>query len=296
MSAAPSAYVVQFPHPGAEHVSRVDDMPWNVADHKRKFLISSGRCVDAAGRLSREELVFWGEWEAPSHIERRWTASGRLPRALHRPYWTTPTNASFRQNTDPWVWGDRMMYSNCKQIVGPQRRATSMQRLTAGSVICFGSTIGQAFCLDTVVVVASAEPWVPANARALEVDDAFIACTADSVVTRPTDGQLGLKLYRGATVETPIKGMYSFAPALMADHPSERFAIPAVTLPGLINPASRQSTWGSRRPLDSGRVRAAWSALADQVLESGLVLGVSFAVPEHRAGRHPVPTGARVSC
>jgi len=260
-------------------------MPWNVADHKRKFLVSPGRGVDASGRLSTEELVFWGEWEAPSHIERRWLASGRLPRALHRPYWITPENTTFRQNTDPWIWGEHMIYSNCKQIVGPTRQATSMQRLSPGSVICFGSTIAEEFCLDTVLVIASAEPWVPANARVLDVDDAFVTCTADSVVTRPTDGQLELTLYRGATVENPIDGMYSFAPALMADHPSARFARPSVTLPGLINPASRQSTWGSKRPLDAAEVHTAWRAVADQVLASGLVLGVSFAVPERRDGR-----------
>ncbi len=296
MSTRPSVYFVQFPHPGAERLPRVDEMPWNVGDHRRKFLVSPGRCVDASGRLSTEELVFWGEWEAPSHVERRWPASGRLPRALHHPYWTTPKNTSFRQNTDPWIWGEHMIYSNCKQIVGPDRKATSMQRLTEGSVICFGSTIGQEFCLDTVLVIASAEPWVPANARTLDVNEAFITCTADSVATSPMDGRLTLTLYRGATIDNAIEGMYSFVPVLMTDHPSKRFARPSVTVPGLINPASRQSTWGSKRPLDFTRVHDAWRAVADQVLASGLVLGVSFALPERRGGQDVVPSGGRNSC
>ncbi len=57
-----------------------------------------------------------------------------------------------------------MIYSVCKQITGPDRTPTAMQRLTPGSVICFGSTIDQEFCLDTVFVVASAEPWTAASA------------------------------------------------------------------------------------------------------------------------------------
>jgi hypothetical protein len=43
-----------------------------------------------------------------------------------------------------------MIYSACKQIVGPDRLRTSMQDLPIDSVICFGSTIDYAFCVDTV--------------------------------------------------------------------------------------------------------------------------------------------------
>jgi hypothetical protein len=172
-----TGFFVQFPHPGGEHNPPTDDMPWNTADHRRKFLVAPGRHLEGDDRIRKGELVFWGEWEPPSRVERRWPASGRLPRALHRPYWLEPTTRGFRQNTDPWVWGDRMIYSNCKQITGPQRRPTSMQRLTRGSVICFGSTIDGEFCVDTVFVIASAEPWVPAEAADLDVDEAFKTCT-----------------------------------------------------------------------------------------------------------------------
>ena len=271
-------------------------MPWNVANHRRKFLTAPGRYVDAADQLSAAELVFWGEWEAPSRVEQRWPTAGRLPRALHRPYWTTPGPAEPRQNTDPWVWGEHMIYSNCKQTVGPNRHATSMRRLTPGSVICFGSTIHNEFCLDTVFVVASAEPWVPANAHQLDLSDAFIACTADALAVGAADGHLELTLYRGATVDAPIDGTYSFAPASMADYASGRFARPAIRVPELINPDSRQSTWGSKRQLDPSRVRAKWQDVVDQVLDSGLVLGVHFQVPRHQDTHHPLPAGARSRC
>ena len=270
-------------------------MPWNVAGHRRKFLVASGRYADGTGGLAVAELVFWGEWEPPSRVERRWPASDRLPRVLHRPYWTTPGTTGHRQNTDPWVWGEQMLYTNCKQIVGPDRRATSMQRLTPGSVICFGSTIGEDFCLDTVFVVGSAEAWIPAKARALDLSEAFVTCTADSVVASPTDAHLELTLYRGATVDAPIEGMFSFAPARRADDAHQRFARPAVRVAGLINPANKQSTWGSKRPLEGEQVREAWQALVRQVLARDLVLGVSFEIPTHLPGDY-VPAGGRGRC
>jgi hypothetical protein len=100
----------------------------------------------------------------------------------------------FRQNTDPWVWGDRMIYSNCKQVFGPERRPTFMQRLTQrltrGSVIRFGSTIDGEFCVDTVFVVASAEPWVPAEVADLDVEDAFKTCTGGPITAGRRDAYL----------------------------------------------------------------------------------------------------------
>jgi hypothetical protein len=303
-------FFVQLPHPGGEHHPATDDMPWNVGPHRRKFLIAPGRYVDAAEQLAAAELVFWGEWEPPSHVEQRWPASGRLPRVLQRPYWITPATAEPRQNTDPWVWGEQMLYSNCRQTVGSNR--TSMQRLTSGSVICFGSTPGGEFCIDTVFVIASAEPWLPANARQMHVNEAFVTCTADALVACSADpcsgcapkaaangacdGGVELTLYRGATVDAPVDGMYSFAPASIADRPSMRFGRPSIRLPDLINPANRRATRGSRRPLPPDQVGAAWRSLVDQVLGAGLLLGVSFETPQHR-GRGRVPgAGERNRC
>lgn len=53
---------VQFPHPGGEHNPPDHEMPWNVAGHRRKFLIAPGDYVDAADRHDDVEVVFWGEW------------------------------------------------------------------------------------------------------------------------------------------------------------------------------------------------------------------------------------------
>lgn len=276
-----TAFFVQFPHPGGEHHPPIDDMPWNVSDHRRKFLVAPGRYLGDDDRVADGDLAFWGEWEPPSRIERRWPADGRLPRAMHRPYWSGPATDGVRQNTDPWVWGDRMLYSNCKQIIGPQRRPTSMQELTPGSVICFGSTIDGDFCVDTVLVVASAEPWVPADAEDLRIDDAFKICTGQSLTTTSRDAHLRLTLYRGATVDDPVEGMFSFVPARRADEVDPRFCRPSVRVPGRINPASWQSTWGSKRPLPVNAIRDAWGSIREQVLARDLLLATRIRTPSN---------------
>jgi hypothetical protein len=290
-----TACFVQFPHPGEEHKPPAGDMPWNVAGHRRKYLLAPGRCLDAEDRLGDADLVFWGEWEPPSRVERRWARCGRLPRALHRPYWVRPAAGGSRQNTDPWVWGERMLYSNCKQISGPERRPTSMQLLAPGSVVCFGSTLDGEFCLDSVIVIAGGEPWVPADVAGLGVDEAFVVCTVGAITASRTDAQTRLTLYRGATLDDPVEGMYSFVPAMRADARDPRFARPAVRVPGMVNPASRQSAWGSRRPLPVAVVRDGWEAVRHQVLAAGLVLAVWLETPPEGAAE-ALPAASRARC
>jgi hypothetical protein len=291
-----AATFVQFPHPGAEHNPASDDMPWNVDAHRRKFLLAPGHYIDADDHVGEADLVFWGEWEPPSRIERRWPANGRLPRALHRPYWSRPATRGFRQNTDPWVWGERMLYSNCKQTFGPERRRTCMQELRAGSVICFGSTIDGEFCLDTVLVVECAQPWSPGEIASLDVDEAFRTCTGDPIAAGCTGTDAELTLYRGATADDPVEGMFSFVPAMRADAQDARFARPPLRIPGLINPANRQSTWGAKRPLPPRTVQEAWCAVRHQVLAAGLLLAVRLPTPPKRAEDAELPAGARERC
>lgn len=294
------AYFVQFPHPRDEPpargfiwvpvtqsrhhrdeaIPRGRVMPWNTGSHCRKFLISAGRYIDDRHDVRAGELLFWGEWEPPSDIVTTWRAGGRLPRALHRPSWFRPPVEASRQNTDPWVWGDCMLYSNCKQA-----RVDSLQRLTRGSVVCFGSTFGDDFCVDTVLVIASAEPWDPADHDGIDADEAFQVCTAASLAAG--DGcspDTGLALYRGATPEDPVDGMYSFVPAMPATTPYPRFARPPVRLPGLINTKSTRSPRGSARPLAASTARQAWASVRRQVLDAGLTLAVHLDTPPVKTG------------
>jgi hypothetical protein len=111
------------------------------------------------------------------------------------------------------------------------------------------------------------------------MDAAFTTCTLDSLNT----GSEGFDyrdfaLYTGATRTDPVEGMFSFAPCRPAGD-GGRFARPPIRLPGLVNPASRQSTFGSHRPLTVGRIRTAWEDIRGQVLAHDLLLGTRFETP-----------------
>ena len=125
-----------------------------------------------------------------------------------------------------------------------------MKRLTPGSVICFGSTVGGQFCVDTVFVVHSATPWTPHDADAVERDEAFLTCTAGSLCTHQDTIDQPLTLYRGATFDDRVEGMYSFVPAKTIDSAEPRFERPAIHIPEAINPSSRQSTAGIETRMD----------------------------------------------
>ena len=104
------------------------------------------------------------------------------------------------------------------------------------------------------------------------------------------------RLYRGATAEDPVHGMYSFVPALPIGDETPRFARPAVRLAGLINPASKQSPRGSKRPLPMSTVRDAWEAIRHQILATGLVLAVKLDTPLELAVNTVVPASRRTQC
>jgi hypothetical protein len=110
------------------------------------------------------------------------------------------------------------------------------------------------------------------------------------------DAHVSLTLYRAATLDRPVSGMFSFVPARRADDPAPRFPRPAIGIPGLINPANRQSTWGSKRPLDIGAVRTAWCAVKEQVVEAGLLVAVSLEAPPREGTAEPVRATERSRC
>jgi hypothetical protein len=217
------AFFVQFPHPGREHHPAGSAMSWNRGQHGRKFLLATGRYADAAGAPRDGTVAFWDEWEPPSKIVTRWNEAGALPRALHRPFWFRPTGNDCWQNTDPWVFGDRMIFSNCRQAT-PRGRPNAMQSLIRGSVVCFGSAIGGKFCVDTIMVIASVEAWAPASRADVGAGDAFQTCTASLPCSDESRQLARLSLYRGATIDDPVNGMYSFVPTLPANQRYPRFA------------------------------------------------------------------------
>lgn len=280
-----SPVFVQFPHPGTEHNPRnLYRQPWNRCDHRRKFLLSDGRYVAKDGSLCDAPLAFWGEWEAPSYIKERWSRKGSLPRFLHTPVWEYPTNSDPRQNTDPWVFGDCFRYSNCKQL-----RQSALMRLAPGSIILFGSGSRRdgSFAIDTVFVVADSIRFSPAEPP--ETDDAFRVCTIELLRTSG-DASKQFMLYRGATYEARINGMYSFVPCRRADSEIVRFPRPPVALPlCCVNPSSTQSPNGAGRPRTMAELVDVWEIVREQVLKADCLLGVHFSTPRLDHGPTDAP-------
>ena len=129
--------LVQFTHPGKEH--EPDDgllKRWNKRPrpHKRKFLKQNGRYL-AGGKVAEGKVLFWGEWEPESTVERKIDEPIlRGPRFIYEPYYVVPRSYNGLENTDPFVFGEQFHYTVCKQ-----RTFTQLRHLLPGSVILFGS-------------------------------------------------------------------------------------------------------------------------------------------------------------
>jgi hypothetical protein len=276
---------VQFPHPGQEHnPGKANRQPWNRGEHRRKFLLSDGRYIASDGTLRDALLVFWGEWEAPSYIKKEWSPEGSLPRFLHVPVWEHPVDSEPRQNTDPWVFGDCFRYSNCKQD-----SQSALRRLVPGSILLFGSASRRdsTFVIDTVFVAGARCPFSPVEPP--ETDDAFRVCTIESLGVSGGAGKRYM-LYRGATYEAPVDGMYSFVPCRRADREEIRFSRPSIVLPPrYVNPSSTQSPSGAGRPYAVAEVRELWEKVRKQVIVAGCHLGVHFSTPhfDHNPTEEP---------
>ncbi len=242
-SSAGPWYFVQFPHPGQEHNPKnTTRQPWNTREHRRKFIQSDGRYVGGNGSQCAASLVFWGEWEAPSYVVRTWRREG-LPRFLHKPVWERSTSSAHRQNTDPWVFGDHFLYSNCRQ---PSQAA--LRQLTSGSVILFGSNLGGIFAVDTVFVVSDSLKYSVFEPP--DTDDAFRVCTIEAIRMSDEYARNRFTLYKGATYKAPTNNMFSFVPCRVADQEGARFSRPQISLASCyLNPLAQG-------PKNAGKPRA----------------------------------------
>ena len=161
-----SCCFVQFPHPGREaRLGRKGGGGWSTlaATHARKFMQARGEWIEAGGCLRSGDLWAWGEWEAQSQLVRRLRRPDTLthPECLWRPCYTIPYGGwEGLHNTDPFIFGERILYSNCKQASSPCLRS-----LDRGSVIAFGSRKAGQWVLDTVLVVADFVDYSTASAR-----------------------------------------------------------------------------------------------------------------------------------
>ena len=281
---------VQFPHPGPEHKpDRSGKKGWNTLRHRhaRKFMEFSGRWTGEDGSAGSGSLRAWGEWEAESELIRELPQpdqGSQYPRYLWRTFYIPKDNYRLLHNTDPFIFGERFLYSNCGQ-----RKTPSLTHLERGSVIAFGSGKKVAgewkWALDTVFVVADSLMYAASEVRQVLTDatsEVFLAVTGDPIMARE---KASFRLYFGATPEDPVDGMYSYFPAMPAQGDTG-FPRPLIELPSeYLNPRAFRSPKGVRSTRTSEELRCIWNSLATQTLEYGLVLGTHAALPERRKGR-----------
>ena len=163
-----------------------------------------------------------------------------------------------------FIFGPRFLYSNCGQLAKPGLRA-----LGPDSVVAFGSGKGIAgerrWMVDTVMVIAGSVEYGAGETReALSglADEAFIEVTAGPIAANEEGA---FRLYRGATPDDPVDGMFSFFPAMPAEGESG-FPRPVLDLPAeYFNPRSWQAPKGLWRDRSSDELRGLWGSLVAHV-------------------------------
>ena len=276
---------VQFPHPGREHEpDRDGGKTWNKSNrsHRRKFMRFRGEWIERDGGKRTGDLYAWGEWEPESELIRELhqpVGDSQYPRYLWRPYYMPKNDYQGLHNTDPFIFCERFLYSNCGQGSKP-----GLTRLGDGSIIAFGSgkeIMGERrWMLDTVLVVKDSVEYCPPEAStALDEwapEDAFWVATGGLL----TDSG---RLYRGATPDDPVDGMFSFFPAIPAGSDGG-FSRPLIDLPSdYFNARNWQAPKGLWRDRTAEELHGLWYSLVSQVRAKGLVLGTYAEPPECRA-------------
>lgn len=276
-------HVVQFPHPGGEHGPDEEGgtrRRWQdgSAPHRRVFMLGHGTWRRGAGGPAparRGDVTLWGEWEADSAVGPAPSPVPGGPRWLHRPLFlgAVAAPAGVPQNTDPFVFGERFLYTFCRQS-----RNAALRGLGRGSVVLFGSALDGHFVLDTVLVVAGLlrhgrEDY--ATVAAPRTDPVFRATTLDPMYAweRTARGTL----YFGATPADPVAGMFSFAPCLAADPPAS-FTRPRIELPGIVEPGLADEARAVSLP-SLGAATEIWEEVVRQVAGAGLALCTALNVP-----------------
>ena len=281
---------VQFSHPGREHEpDPCGGKGWNTYDstHGRKFMEFCGRWIEEDGSARSGSLRAWGEWEAESDLvcELNQPCQDSLyPRYLWHPYYVPKDDYERLHNTDPFIFGERFLYSNCGQRRGS--KSSGLTHLGRGSVIAFGSgkeIAGERkWLLDTVLVVADSFTYTAPEARRALADaapEAFLTVTGGPIVDNE---EASFRLYMGAAADDPAEGMFSFFPAMPA-HGDAGFPRPLIDLPSeYFNPRSWQAPKGLWRERTSEELHGLWKSLVAQVREAGLVLGTHATLPERR--------------
>lgn len=290
--------IIQFLHTAVEAkpVNAFDNIiPWNNnTDHRRKFLLSSGKFVNNDEQEEKNELVFWGEWEAQSYITRITRGDDKPPKYLNKPF-IDPTVSKRTHNTDPNVFGERFKYIICKQTFFHN----VLTNLEEKSIILFGSSIDGQFCLDTVFVVSNIKPnytlisietlfpkqkwgqYYHASVNPI-YDDTQYNSQADNTedFCRISD-EREYTYYESVDFSEREKynNIYSFVPCIEYDgaNPNRSFRQPIIKLDFI---KGGQTMGVNSKNCSTDEISEYWNSIVEQIEEAGLKKGTFFKTPE----------------
>jgi hypothetical protein len=252
-------------------------MEWNRRAHARKFLRAHGTYI-AAGEPRTGTFTFWGEWEPQSRVLETFQNGGRgYPQWLQEPFWRVPRHPQLLQNTDPLVFGDHFLYSNCRQ--GRNRK---LRELAPGSLVVFGSKYQGEFLMDTVLVAGDfAQGFTATAAGEIRCEDWIRAVVFEPLRVSAKRGE-HFRLYRGRSYPEAPAGPFSFVPCRpYRGRGTSAFARPALRLPRRwIEP--NLAMGAKATPASPADIRELWNEIVGQVVDNaGLALGVRLDAPPH---------------
>ncbi|MBK8611869.1 MAG: hypothetical protein IPL84_18545 [Chitinophagaceae bacterium] len=290
--------IVQFLHPAEEAtpLNKGDRfIPWNNhPTHRRKFLISDGNYVNRQGDLEKKQLAFWGEWEAQSEIIPINKANNNPPNYINIPY-VNPSVPNRTHTTDPFVFGHSFRYIICMQ----RAFHNILTELESNSIILFGSSINQTFCLDTVFVVSDNQTnynlntisnLVPSEKRGQYYYATIYPIYGDTNCNPLVDDLESCRItienkctfYEGVTYheKDTYNQMYSFAPCKIYNEDSplgSLFSQPKIYLDFI---SGSQTRGIHSKDCSIKDIQMYWNSVSEQIEKQSLLKGVYFKNPE----------------
>lgn len=277
--------IIEFTHPGCQlkmrNGSRVNDAYhytnpsrtegvryWNNdAGHYRKFI--QGNAI-LEGSRDYQDICFWGEWEAQSRFRLLNNTGSFLPSAIHFPI-LDMTQIGYH-NTDPFAFGNRFYYSNCKQ-----KSKRILRAIENFSVILFGTEYAAGFALDKVFVVQSSRSAREYFNNCAEYPEQFRLMAADHhdlYIENPT-----FRLYHGL-MECDGDEMYSFVPCKRIQDCENGFPRPLLYFDrfNLQSPGARTVCTDITRGRD---ILKFWEELRQYLHDQGCQLATQIEMPPY---------------
>ncbi|WP_424767998.1 hypothetical protein [Paenibacillus sp. sgz302251] len=266
---------IMFNHPGGERVLNSSELVnkitlWNSGIHSRKYVEAEGEYLSSLSATPVKAMLgFWTEWEAPSSFKITNNTISGFPHYIHTPLKPVNPNSYQLLNTDPCVFGDYFLYSNCQQYTCQGKQATVLQNLDPGDVIFFGSYVYGHFVADTVLVIQNVVSFNRRQVKSKSIHQVplwYYDLTLNFLA-------LTHKLYIGATSSQPISGMFSFFPSAAVSQKPNGFSRPIV-----LDQYNKGRFRGFKyKGLDDPQIL--WNQVVQETLSAGLMLGVKAEAP-----------------